>query len=136
MPTLTVYVFHREREYATLQKQVAFASPSHRVFNALQAGCRLAVRMRVVMSRYARELQYLVEAGLSPMQALQAGTGWAAACLGMEGDIGTLKPGTWADIVVVEGDPLEDITVLQRQEQIRLVLKGGTICVDQRRPTI
>ena len=75
---------------------------------------------------------YLVEGGLSPLQALQAGTGWAAECLGMERDIGSIEPGKLADLVCVDGDPVQDITILQESQRMRLVLKGGKICVDRR----
>jgi imidazolonepropionase-like amidohydrolase len=74
----------------------------------------------------------LVEAGMSPMQALQAATGWAAECLGQEADLGTLEPGKIADLVVVAGDPLSDISVLRDIGKIRLVLKGGEIAADRR----
>jgi imidazolonepropionase-like amidohydrolase len=80
----------------------------------------------------ARELQLLVEAGMSPMQALQAATGWAAACLGIERQVGTVQPGKLADLVVVDGDPLQDIAVLQDLRRIKLVFKEGQLCVDRR----
>jgi imidazolonepropionase-like amidohydrolase len=66
------------------------------------------------------------------MQAIQAGTGWAAECLGLEREVGTVQPGRLADLVVVDGDPLGRITLLQEIERIKLVLKGGEICVDRR----
>jgi imidazolonepropionase-like amidohydrolase len=80
----------------------------------------------------ARELECLVEAGLSPMQALRAGTGVAAECLGWQGDVGTVAAGRLADLVAVDGDPLRDIAILQKPERIKLVWKGGRICVDRR----
>ena len=82
----------------------------------------------------AVELQYLVDAGLSPMEAIVAGTQTAAACLGMEQDIGTLEPGKYADVLVIDGDPLSDVRMLDAAARISLVMKGGTIAVD-RRPT-
>jgi imidazolonepropionase-like amidohydrolase len=75
----------------------------------------------------------LVDAGMSPMQALQAATGWAAACLGWEHDLGTVQPGKLADVIVVDGDPLHNIKLLQDIQRIKLVFKGGTLCVDRRR---
>ena len=137
VPTLTVYVFHRERSAPHMQERGRILQSHHieSIQRALQAGVPIIAGTDAGGHEHginARELQYLVEAGLSPMQALQAGTSWAAACLGMEGEIGTLETGKWADMVVVDGDPLEDITVLQRQDRIRFVLKGGTICMDGR----
>jgi imidazolonepropionase-like amidohydrolase len=137
VPTLTVYVFHRERSAPHVQERGRILKSHHieSIQRALQAGVPIIAGTDAGGHEHginARELQYLVEAGLSPMQALQAGTGWAAACLGMENEIGTLESGKWADLVAVEGDPLEDITVLQQQDRLRLVLKGGTRVVDQR----
>jgi imidazolonepropionase-like amidohydrolase len=82
----------------------------------------------------ALELKYLVEAGLSPMQALRAATQWAAACLGLEREIGTIEKGRLADLVLVAGNPLDDVTMLLDPGRIELVLKGGAICADRRGP--
>jgi imidazolonepropionase-like amidohydrolase len=54
------------------------------------------------------ELWMMVDAGMTPEQALLSATGTAASCLGIE-DIGTLTPGAWADFLVLDGDPLENI---------------------------
>jgi imidazolonepropionase-like amidohydrolase len=59
------------------------------------------------------------------MQALQSATSLAAECLGAEREIGTLEKGKRADLVVVDGDPLADITILQDRTRIRKVLKDG-----------
>ena len=72
------------------------------------------------------------EIGLRPMQALQAATGWAAECVGRAGQIGTATAGALADLVLVDGDPLRDVALLQDLGRIRLVLKGGEIAVDRR----
>ncbi len=56
------------------------------------------------------ELELLVRAGLTPARALAAATRDAARCMGVDGDLGTLEPGRWADFVVLEADPLADIT--------------------------
>src|SRR5213079_2902290 len=61
----------------------------------------------------ALELEHLVAAGLTPMQALQAATSRAAECLGLKGEIGTIEKGKLADLVLVDGDPLKDVRVLQ-----------------------
>jgi imidazolonepropionase-like amidohydrolase len=79
----------------------------------------------------ALEIACLVKAGMAPLQALRAATGWAAACLGREHDIGTVEPGKLADLVAVNGDPLTDVGILQDPDRIALVLKGGAIAADR-----
>jgi imidazolonepropionase-like amidohydrolase len=73
----------------------------------------------------AQELFCLVDSGLSPMDALLAATRDPADVLGL--DAGTIEPGKLADLIVVDGDPLQDITVLQDVNRIKLVMKGGRI---------
>ena len=68
---------------------------------------------------------------MTPMQALQAATGWAAECLGWEDRLGTVEPGKLADLVVVDGDPLADISVLRDPARIALVVKDGKIAADR-----
>jgi imidazolonepropionase-like amidohydrolase len=80
----------------------------------------------------ACEIAELVNAGLSPMHAIVAATRTAARCLDMESQVGTIEPGKFADLVLVDGDPLADITILQRSERIPLVIKGGRIVADRR----
>ena len=77
--------------------------------------------------RNALELVYMVKAGMTPMQSIVASTQAAAALLGAGDDLGTLRPGRLADIILVAGDPLQDISVLADPSRIRLVMKGGTI---------
>jgi imidazolonepropionase-like amidohydrolase len=73
----------------------------------------------------AREFELLVTVGgMTPMQAILAGTRDAAILLGVERDGGTIEPGRYADLVAVPGDPLQDITVLQR---VAWVMKGGAV---------
>ncbi len=72
----------------------------------------------------AREFQYMVEAGMPPMAAIQAATRNAAQLLGQEKDLGTVEKGKFADLVAVPGDPLADITVLQR---VSFVMKAGKV---------
>lgn len=79
---------------------------------------------------HARELELLMTyAGLTAMEAIQAGTRNAAVSLGLDGEVGTIEPGNLADIIVVRGDPLADIRVLQDKQNIEVVIKGGNVVV-------
>lgn len=72
----------------------------------------------------ARELTLMVKYGMTPLAALQADLINGAKLLGWEGEIGELKPGHYADVIAVPGNPLEDITVL---EHVTFVMKGGRV---------
>jgi len=76
----------------------------------------------------AKELEYYVQYGMTPMQAIQSGTSVAAALLGQEQNIGALAPGLYADLIAVTGDPTRDITELQR---VKFVMKGGVVYLSQ-----
>jgi len=77
--------------------------------------------------RNLREVELLVENGFSPAEAIRAGTGLAAAVLGLERELGTIEEGKLADLVVVEGDPLSEVSLLTRAEAIGLVMQGGRV---------
>jgi imidazolonepropionase-like amidohydrolase len=72
----------------------------------------------------AQEFPYLVQFGLSPMAAIQAATSRAAEMLDMQGEIGAVATGAYADVVAVSGDPLRDVKALQ---QVRFVMQGGRV---------
>jgi imidazolonepropionase-like amidohydrolase len=75
----------------------------------------------------AKQFAHMVRWGLSPMQAIQAATVNAAELLGWSDRVGAIEPGRFADIIAVEGDPLADVTMLER---IGFVMKGGEIVRD------
>lgn len=75
----------------------------------------------------ARELEFLVRAGLTPMEAIGAATGTAARVVGKEGDVGALTAGAFADVLVVDGDPLEDITRLCDPARIWAIFQEGRL---------
>lgn len=104
---------------------------------ALDAGVSIAVGSDIGSpacphGTSARELGLLVEFGMTPMQALVAATAESARMLRRDHEIGTIESGKLADLVVVNGDPLDDIRVLQDEARIEIVLKGGEPCVDRR----
>lgn len=75
---------------------------------------------------YARDLQTFVEnIGLTPMQTLVAATKWGSELMRMEDRIGTLEAGKLADLLLVDGNPLEDIRILQDRRRLALVMQGG-----------
>ena len=76
-------------------------------------------------SPLTREMQHYLEAGLTPMEVIQSATLRAAQLQGVEKDLGTVTEGKFADMVIVDGDPLQDITLLQHK--IVLVIKGGEV---------
>jgi imidazolonepropionase-like amidohydrolase len=72
----------------------------------------------------AGQFRYMVEYGMTPMEAIQAATRNGAMALGREKDVGAIAVGRYADIVAVDGDPLTDI---RRLEHVALVIKGGQV---------
>ena len=72
----------------------------------------------------AKEFEYYVQYGMTPLQAIRSGTSTAADLLGWGDKLGTIEAGKWADIVAVSGDPLKDIKELQN---VKFVMKGGMV---------
>lgn len=79
----------------------------------------------------ARQFHLYVHNGLTPARAIQSATRWAAELMGWQDRVGALAPGTHADLVVVDGDPLADITLLERPLG---VMKGGRWVTDPLSP--
>ena len=74
-----------------------------------------------------REFDAMVRAGMTPMEAIKAGTINAAHLMMMQDSIGSLDKGKLADVVVVKGNPLEDIGCLTSAEHVKLVIKNGSV---------
>jgi imidazolonepropionase-like amidohydrolase len=72
----------------------------------------------------AKEFEYYVDYGMTPMQALRTGTTVAADLLGWSDKVGTVEAGKWADLVAVSGYPLKDITEVER---VKFVMKAGVV---------
>jgi imidazolonepropionase-like amidohydrolase len=105
----------------------AVAAGPKRIALALKYGVPIALGTDAAVGPHGKnghEFKLMVDAGMSPTQALVAGTSNAAKLLGWESRVGTLAAGRWADVVAVPGDPLRDITATERPV---LVMKGGVI---------
>lgn len=92
---------------------------------AVEAGVRIAFGTDASVYPHgdnSLQFAYYVEAGLTETQTIQSATRWAAELMGWEDRVGSITPGTYADLIVVKGNPLEDITKL---EEVSGVMKGG-----------
>jgi imidazolonepropionase-like amidohydrolase len=76
-----------------------------------------------------REFTYMVEYGMTPIEAIRSATTRAAELLRMEREIGSVAPGRYADLMAVEGDPLQNI---EQIKSVRFVMKGGEVVVNER----
>ncbi|MEQ8675370.1 MAG: amidohydrolase family protein [Aggregatilineales bacterium] len=99
---------------------------------AKKAGVKIALGTDAAMPLVfhgdnAWEFELMVEHGLTPMESIVAGTRNAAENIGLLDEIGTIEAGKLADIVIVDGDPIQNISVLREQACIKLVLKAGQI---------
>ena len=100
----------------------------HSFRRAVDAGVKIAMGTDSGVGRHGengKELQLMVEHGMTPMQAIQASTHHAAQLLHMDKSVGTLEVGKLADVILVNGNVLEDISTIARPENVKLVLKGG-----------
>lgn len=79
----------------------------------------------------ALELQLMVDAGMTPMEAIVATTSRAAELMDWGDRTGSVRAGHWADLVVIDGDPLADLRCLQETSRLKLVLKGGEVAINR-----
>jgi len=130
VPTLSVYYHYWEPENTAQgrldRKRVEVHIPSFQ--KAMKAGVKIAFGTDVGgfpwTEPIAQEFPRMVEFGMSPADAIRSATSRAAELLGMEGKIGVLAPGAYADVIAVEGDPLKDVRAL---ESVRFVMKDGKV---------
>jgi imidazolonepropionase-like amidohydrolase len=94
---------------------------------SLKAGVKMAFGTDAGVCPYGtsgKQFAFMVKYGMTPMQAIQAATTNAADLLGHSKEVGSIKPGKFADVVAVTGDPLKDISLL---EQVQFVMKDGEV---------
>ena len=127
VPTLYHYQLDRERDmkkYAG-HSVAEVSEPSFR--RALAAGVKIAFGSGVgpfPHGTQTKEFEYMVKFGMTPPQAIRAATSEAAQLMGWQDRIGSVEPGKFADLVAVAGDPIADITELER---VKFVMKGGQV---------
>ena len=134
VPTMYVGEYYEQRgsDSPEMQKNVELsrkyrAEFERRVGEAIKAGVKICVGSDFggfPPELNAHEFASLVHAGMTPMQAIQAGTRVASEALRWDDRIGTVEPGKLADLVAVPGDPLKDIAELQR---VSFVMIGGKV---------
>ena len=94
---------------------------------AVKAGVKMSFGTDAGVCPYgvaAKQFAFMVKYGMTPMQAIQAATSSAADLLGHSKEIGSIKPGKYADIIAVAGDPLQDVSLL---ENVQFVMKDGKV---------
>jgi len=133
VPTLTV-----DRNLAAVGDEFwkkAFDLQRENFAKAIQKGVKIALGTDAggfdwKKVNQAKEFEYYVQYGMTPMQAIRAGTSVASELLGWSDTAGTVEAGKWADLVAVSGNPLKDITELQK---VKFVMKGGVIFKNEMR---
>jgi imidazolonepropionase-like amidohydrolase len=130
------YIAHRDEfgyDDAVVKRLEAYVQRNLETLRrAIKAGVPIAMGSDAVFTGFgenARELERLVEAGLTPAEALRSATSVGASLMGMSDSIGAIAPGYYADIVAVDGDPLADIQALTRR--VVWVMKDGKVVVNR-----
>ena len=130
VPTFTIFEYFAAHPNSPAQgererRMIAFHAEEFR--KQLAAGVPIAAGSDVgpfPHGTQAREFELMVQYGMTPLAALQAGTLNGAKLLGWQGQIGALKPGYFADVIATPGNPLQDISVLKK---VSFVMKGGVV---------
>jgi imidazolonepropionase-like amidohydrolase len=118
------YIMEKARTVLPLARQ--------NVSRAFKAGVKVAFGTDAAVYPHGlngHEFAVMVKLGLTPLEAIKAATVNAADLLGWSDRIGAIEPGHFADIIAVSGDPLNDVTELER---VRFVMKGGTVVKNER----
>jgi imidazolonepropionase-like amidohydrolase len=110
------------------RQMVAFTGQAQRAGVRVVVGSHSSVPHAERGWAYQREMELLVEAGLTPLQAIQAGTLENAKFFRVENRLGSIEPGKQADLVLVEGDPSQDISSMRR---VKRVMIDGTWLASQ-----
>lgn len=132
VPTLYVYEFEPEEDLEATGGVTSRARIHEASFRkALAAGVKIAFGTDVgpfPHGTQAKEFEYLVRFGMSPARAILSATHAASDLMGWQDRVGSIEKGKYADLIAVSGDPLTDITELER---VRFVMKGGEVIKDE-----
>ena len=134
VPTLYLVDWQRENaakanlpDYAKRKMEMVSQTGKAIAKKAFEAGVKIGMGTDAAVYPHglnAHELAVYVSLGMSPLQAIQTATINDADLLGWSEKVGTIEPGKWADLIAVDGDPLQDITTLQH---VKFVMKGGEL---------
>jgi imidazolonepropionase-like amidohydrolase len=130
VPTFAIseyFADHAATPAAAAKRRESLAFHAAEFKKQLAAGVPMAVGSDVgpfPHGTQARELELMVKFGMSPADALKADLLNGAKLLGWEGKIGELKPGFYADVIAVDGDPIADISAVTK---VRFVMKNGVV---------
>jgi imidazolonepropionase-like amidohydrolase len=116
-----------ERAKRVLEAHVKSFQLAHRLGLKMAAGTDFSGAAMVPHGKNAFELELMVKAGFSPMEAIVAATKIGSEVLDIDAEVGTIEPEKSADLIIVDGNPLEDIRILQEESRIKFVMKGGVI---------
>ncbi len=115
--------------YAAEKARAVIVDHSTSIRQAVEAGVTIAFGTDTGVGPHGsngEEFLLMQELGMEPLDCIRAATTVAAQTIGMQA-VGTLAPGSWGDLIAVAGDPLSDLGLLARPENIRLVVKGGEV---------
>jgi imidazolonepropionase-like amidohydrolase len=134
VPTLYLIDWQRENaakanlpDYTRHKMQIVSEAAKTNAKKAIEAGVKIGLGTDAAVYPHglnAHELAVYVSLGMTSLQAIQTATINDADLLGWSDKIGTLEAGKWADIIAVDGDPLQDVTTLQH---VKFVMKGGAV---------
>jgi imidazolonepropionase-like amidohydrolase len=131
VPTLSgldAHIARKPEDFTSVKAQAYLEAIRQAVNTARQIGVKIAdgsdPESAARHGKNAEELQSMTRRGLTTLEAIRAATASAADLIGWSEDVGAVETGKFADLIAVQGDPLEDITLLQH---VKFVMKGGTV---------
>jgi imidazolonepropionase-like amidohydrolase len=136
IPTFSVYTYHRAQGTPHGRARSDELTEHHvkSLQMAMEAGVKIVTGTDAggwVHGNNAQEISCLVEAGMPPMEAIISATSRAAECLGLDDVKGSIEVGKTADLILVDSNPLDDVTILEEGRSVRFVMKGGATVVNK-----